>query len=368
MNNHHAVRTAHPTIFGSHDVSITGRVRRAHRISTASHNRLIPAREPQASHQAGFTLIELLVATMLAALLIVGLGGVVGQVTTTRDAVQDRNELTRQARFAMDQMVRSVSHSRLLLLPQNDKPATNWPEHIREQTVPPSPPDPGSTLATAVLAVTLPAYQDLDADGFPDADDDRDGRIDEDLPEDSHNDFAAGIYLIDDGGNGGVDDSREWDDDEASFTEGEDPINGVDDDDDGNIDEDPSANMNEDGCPGVCGVDDDGDGSIDEGSVDDDDEDGQADEDWYNAVVFHLNGSTLVQRTPVPWDETGVGGISGRDYITSDIASNVSRFRVERVAGVANNEQLVDITLDLTSPATGEIVSLQTQVRIGGAL
>ena len=81
-------------------------------------------------------------------------------------------------------------------------------------------------------------------------------------------------------------------------------------------------------------------------------------EDWYNAVVFHLNGSTLVQRTPVPWDENGSGLVSGLDYIVEPVATNVSRFRVERVAGVAGNYQLVDITLELTSPASGEMVSL----------
>ena len=352
MNNYHAVHTARPATAGSCGVPITVGVRRAR----------------HSSRQHGFTLIELLVATALAALLIVGLGGVVGQVATTRDAVQDRNDLTRQARFAMEQMVRVVSHSRLLLLPLADKPASNWLENVREETVPPTTPTDDSTKYTAVLAVTLPAYQDLDADGFSDADDDRDGLIDEDLPEDSHNDFAAGIYLIDDGGNGAVDDSWEWDDDEASWTEGEDPINGIDDDGDANIDEDPSANMNEDGCPGVCGVDDDADGFIDEGSVDDDDEDGQADEDWYNAIVFYLDNGILKLRTPVPWDETGVSGITGRDFITSDIADNVTRFREERVAGLAGSQQLVDITLELTSPINGERVSLQTQVRIGGAL
>ena len=75
-------------------------------------------------------------------------------------------------------------------MPLKDNPNTNWPEHIREQTVPPSPPIGDSTLATAVLAVTLPAYVDLDNDGFPDADDDRDGLIDEDLPNDNHHDFS----------------------------------------------------------------------------------------------------------------------------------------------------------------------------------
>jgi prepilin-type N-terminal cleavage/methylation domain-containing protein len=325
-------------------------------------------RAHHATNQTGFTLVELLVATTLAALLIVGLGGVVGQVATTRDAVQDSNELTRQARFAMDQMVRAVSHSRLLLLPQVDKPASSWPENIREQTVPPSPPIPDSTLATAVLAVTLPEYSDLNGDGFPDADDDKDGLIDEDLGEDIHYDFAPGIYLIDDGGNGTVDEGSSFDDDETNAIEGEDPINGVDDDGDGNIDEDPSADINEDGCPGICGVDDDGDGSIDEGSVDDDDEDGQADEDWYNVMLFQLQGGLLQQRTPVPWDESGGGLVGGQDFIVSTIAENVTRFRLERVAGVPGNQELVDITLELTSPVSGEVVSLQTEVRVGGAL
>ena len=367
MINHHMVRTAHPAIFGSCDASIERRVRRAHHQSS-NFNAHGLHHAPQWPHQAGFTLIELVIATAFAALLIVGLGGVVGQVTVTRDAIQDRNELTRQARFAMEQMVRAVSHSRLLLLPLNDKPSTDWPEHIREQTVPPSPPIGSSLLATAVLAVTLPADQDLDGDGFADADDDRDGRIDEDPPEDIHYDAAPGVYQIDDGGDGFVDEGPDADDDEAFFTSNEDPVNNVDDDGDANVDEDPPDDNNGDGCPGVCGVDDDGDGNIDEGGVGDDDEDGQQGEDWYNAVVFHLNSSTLVQRTPVPWDETGVGGISGRDFITSDLADNVTRFRVERVHGLAGAEQLVDITLELTSPETGEMVSLRTRVRVGGAL
>ena len=373
MIKHHAVRTAHPTTAGSSDETITRRVRRAHRPTTGSRDVSIEGRVRHAhhsSHQAGFTLIELVVATMLAALLIAGLGGVVGQVTTTRDAVQDRNELTRQARFAMDQMVRVVSHSRLLLLPLADKPASNWLENVREETVPPTTPTDDSTKYTAVLAVTLPAYQDLDGDGYPDADDDRDGRIDEDLPNDKNYDFAPGIYLIDDDGDGWVDEnpSSGWDDDEVNAVVNEDPIDGIDNDGDNNVDEDPASDMNGDGCPGVCGVDDDGDGFIDEGNADDDDEDGEEFDDWYNAVVFYLSNGVLMQRTPVPWDISGGGLVGGQDFIVSDIADNVTRFRVERVAGVAGSDQLVDITLELTSPINGEMVSLQTRVRVGGAL
>ena len=90
--------------------------------------------------QPGFTLIELLVALAMASALIAGLGGVMGQVVATHDAVRDKNDLTQQASFAMQRMVQAVGNTRLLLLPLNDMPASNWPENIREQTVPPTPP------------------------------------------------------------------------------------------------------------------------------------------------------------------------------------------------------------------------------------
>jgi len=375
MIKHYAVRTAHPTIFGTRNVSITGRVRRAHHPRPVLHDAPTVRRVRHAHHlpnQHGFTLIELLVATTLAALLIAGLGGVVGQVAMTRDAVQDKNELTRQARFAMDQIVRIVSHSRRLLLPLADNPATDWREHVREETVPASPPEGSSTKATAVLAVALPFYFDLDGDGFPDADDDRDGLIDEDLPNDNHHDFFPGIMLIDDDGDGSVDEGGSWAEDDEDGAENEDPVNGIDDDNDGSVDEDAPSDMNGDGCPGICGVDDDNDSAIDDGSNDDDDEDAGSFDDPYDPVVFYLNSGALMQRTPVPWNEDGIsapdGPVDGRDFIVSALADNVSRFRVERVEGVAGDEQLVDITLELTSPETGERVSLQTQVRVGGAL
>ena len=79
-----------------------------------------------------------------------------------------------------------------------------------------------------------------------------------------------------------------------------------------------------------------------------------------------------MQRMPVPWDTDGIsvpdGPVDGRDFIASAIAENVTRFRVERVPGTLGGVQLVDLTLELTSPETGEMVSLQTRVRVGGAL
>ena len=122
--------------------------------------------------ERGFTLIELLVTAAISLLIIAGLTQIIQATVESRAVLGERTDLTRQASFAMERMVTAVSHSRRLLLPLNDNPGTNWPEHIREQTVPASPPIGSSTLATAVLAVTLPAYVDLDFDGVPDADDD----------------------------------------------------------------------------------------------------------------------------------------------------------------------------------------------------
>lgn len=332
--------------------------------------RTIDPRTVRPTQQNGYTLIELLIALAVSALLFAGLGSVLGQVLDTRADVQEKNDLTRQARFAMQQMVRAVSRTNRLMLPLDDSSNTNWPDNLREQTVPPSAPVGDSTLATAVLAVTLDPAQDLDGDGTPDADNDGDGRIDEDLPQDNTNDNATGIVLIDDMGDGDVDEFKAccyMDDEEDFGIINEDPVNGIDDDGDGLVDEDPASDMNGDGCPGRCGVDDDGDNQLDEGGINDDDEDGQTNEDWYDPVVFYLNGDTLMQRTPVPWDENASGLVTGLDFITEPIAGHVTRFRVERIPQDGRS-QLIDLTLELTSPVTAETVSLNTRVRVGSAL
>ena len=323
-------------------------------------------------HQRGFTYIELLLALTIGALLVAGLSGVVGQALQIRDDAHERNELARQAGFAMQRMVYALSHSRRLLLPLNDNPNTNWPEHIREQTIPPSAPIGDCTLATAALAVTLPVTVDLDVNGIPDADNDGDGRVDEDLDADNNFDGAPGIALIDDNGDGTVDDSSaadpRYDNDEDDMAI-EETLNGQDDDSDGNIDEDLDSDVNRDGKSGVMGIDDDGDGNVDNGqNKNDDDEDGEVNEDWYDSLVFYLDNGVLTERMPVPWDANGDSQVTGADSVISDLAEDVSRFRVERVTQSGSRWQLIDLTLELTSPVTGEVISLQTQVRLGGAL
>jgi len=316
----------------------------------------------------GFTLVEFLVSMVFGALIVSVMASVVSQLSDTQTAIQARGELARDAHFAMTRMVSAVRRTRNLILPQQDKPATDWRENVREETIPLSSPEGSSTKATAVLAVSLGARIDLNADGIPDADNDGDGVIDEDYPADILFDDSPGIYQIDDGGNGSADEgtSNKDDDDEQLNSNDEDPINGIDDDGDGLIDDDPSADMNGDGAPGIAGVDDDDDGFVDEGSSADDDEDGKSNEDWMDAVVFFLQDGSLVERHPVPWDADGSGGASGRDYVESAIADGVSLFRVERLSDNGSTE-IVDITLEITAATSGETVSLHTRVRVGGA-
>ncbi len=60
--------------------------------------------------------------------------------------------------------------------------------------------------------------------------------------------------------------------------------------------------------------------------------------------------------------------LSGQDFITSAIAENVTRFRVERIPRGNDRADRVDLILELTSPTSGETISVHTQVRVGGAL
>jgi prepilin-type N-terminal cleavage/methylation domain-containing protein len=321
--------------------------------------------------QQGFTLIELLVTAAISILIVAGLGEVIQVTIASKAVLNERIDITRQASFAMQRMVRAVSHSRRLLLPLNDNPGTNWPEDVREETVPPTPPIGDSTLATAVLAVTLPAYVDLDFDGVPDADDDGDGLTDEDLRHDNHHDFSPGIMLIDDDGDGSIDEGS-WADDDEDGTDNDDPLDGIDNDGDGSIDEDPAADNRGDGCPGLCGVDDDGDAQVDEGTNEDDDEDGESvDDDHYDPVVFYLDSGALMERMPVPWNEDGIstpnGPVDGRDFVASAIAENVTGVRFERFPTSTSGAQLIDITLELTG-TNGQTISLNRRVSLGGAL
>ncbi|MDX1528400.1 MAG: prepilin-type N-terminal cleavage/methylation domain-containing protein [Gammaproteobacteria bacterium] len=312
-------------------------------------------------HAAGFTLTEVLVTVVILALILVGIAGVLEQTLRAESATRERNDLTRQARFAMDRMTAAVSATRYLMLPLAENPGTVWSESVRE---------PG------VLAVTLDPTLDRDNDGWADGNNDKDfldinqnavrdpgepERIDEDPHDDISNDSAPGIVGIDDDGDGLTDEGSQSADDDEDGQSDEDRMDGVDNDGDGSVDEDTHADRNKDDQPGVAGVDDDLDGQIDEGSgvsaKQNDDEDDLNQEDWLDAVVYFLSGATLVERMP------NVNPLNGNDFTERVIADNVTRFRVERVPQGAGRAVLVDISLDLSGE--NSTVELHTRVRVG---
>ena len=292
----------------------------------------------------GFTLIELLIVLVVSALLIAGLSGVVGQALRAWSVVDARVELTREGRFALDRIVASVNATTRLLIPRPEDPTTGYSESVRN-----------------VLAVALDPTLDRDGDGFADADNDRDGVVDEDLDDDNTNDGRSGIFGIDDDNDGWIDEHNFRDDDEDGF-QNEDGINGLDDDGDGAVDEDLDGDTNGDLAPGVSGVDDDGDGFTDEGGYEDDDEDGSTNEDWLDPVVYFLNGTTLMERIP------NLDPVNGTDFSEFVLAENVSRFQVERIPPAPNDRAvLLSVTLELSGPE-GEVVALSSKVRVGGGL
>ncbi|MEE9279936.1 MAG: prepilin-type N-terminal cleavage/methylation domain-containing protein [Myxococcota bacterium] len=294
--------------------------------------------------EGGFTLLELLVVLVAGAMLLAGLSGALGQALRVWGLVQERQDLAQQARFALDRMVAAANGTTRLLLPLPENAATGYSESVRD-----------------VLAVALDPVIDRDRDGFADADNDRDGRLDEDFGRDRTNDGAPGLIGIDDDNDGSTDEVN-WRDDDEDGSLDEDPANGLDDDGDGAVDEDPGWDMNGDASPGESGRDDDGDGFVDEGAVADDDEDGVLNEDWLDAVVFYLTGSTLMERVP------NLDPVDGTDFSEAVLAENVSRFRVERlVPDPSDRALLIDITLEL-SAADGEMVSLSSRTRVGGGL
>lgn len=310
--------------------------------------------------QIGFTLLELMITLALSGLLMAGFIGLMNTTTDGAQTIKTRNQLQADAQFAMKRMVTAVRQADVLILPQRDNPATGGiMEHIRKQNIPPG----AGETDIAVLAVGHSRFTDADFDNSIDVDNDGDGRINEDPPADWNNDNAPGIWQVDDDADGEIDEGDVADDDEDG-SEDEDPIDGIDNDGDGRIDEDPGADLNADGCAGKCGVDDDSDLFVDEVAAPNDDEDTATDEDWLDTRVFQIVEGNLIERTPVNFDLNGANGITGRDIAVETIVENVSMLNISRESPAGSRHELVRIELQLRT-AEGEQVLLETAVRVG---
>ncbi|MEM7219658.1 MAG: prepilin-type N-terminal cleavage/methylation domain-containing protein [Pseudomonadota bacterium] len=292
----------------------------------------------------GVTLLEVMLVIALAGLILLPLGRLLGAGLNSGEATLGQQDLAASARYAMQRMETQVRGSPKLLLPLADNPATAQDEATR---------DPG------VLSVVMDPTLDRNLDGVADADNDGDGLVDEDLPNEANEDNRAGIAGIDDDNDGLIDEVGKDDDDEDDLVNRDLPFWG-DEDGDGSVDEDPKEDLNDDGEPGWAGFDDDGDGTVDEGLPRDDDEDGLRDEDWWDSITYFLNDtSELIERMP------NVGGADGRDYAERVIATGVASFRVARRARGTDRNDLVTIALTLSDGDTQ--VGFERTLRVGGA-
>ena len=164
-----------------------------------------------------------------------------------------------------------------------------------------------------VLAVTIGPGIDQDANGMADADNDGDGLVDEDTPPDQSNDGAAGIIGIDDDNDGGTDEGSSLDNDEDGVNDG-------------------GASINDDG-------------------------DALTDEDWLDAVVYFLQGTTLMERMP------DLNPADGNDFTERALVENVTNFVVTRRP--QGRRMIVEITLDIANG--NDAINLGSKVRVGGA-
>ena len=110
-------------------------------------------------------------------------------------------------------MVDAVRASRRVLIPMPEVAATAHSESQRN-----------------VLAMTLDPTLDRDGNGFADADNDRDGRIDEDFERGRDQRPEAGIVGIDDDGDGAVDEGDDQRRRRGRHGDDEDKFDGVDND------------------------------------------------------------------------------------------------------------------------------------------
>lgn len=236
--------------------------------------------------QRGFSLIELTIALAIGAVLLVAINGVTGESLAAFKATSERDELNSQAQFAMQRIAAAVQGSPQVLVPQVEDLGTAYSESVR-----------------GVLAVSLNPTLDRDADGYADADNDRNGKVNDKLAADQANDGQPGIIGIDDDNDGVVDN--------ASDDAGTLPTNG-------------------------------------------------SGADWLDVIVFFLANGQLIERMP------NLNPVNGNDYTERVIADNVSQFQVTRpLSNIAGNRLVwLDIALTLTG-SSGRLVSLNAQLRVG---
>lgn len=272
-------------------------------------------------HQQGLTLIELTISIAVVSLIAAAAAALLSVCLQAQAFGMTRSGLQREGALAMERMVSQIRVTSHIAIPNGQQP-------LREQ------------LALA---------EGLNNDGDFYFDDPLFPRIDEDSDDDSNGDGASGILGYDEDGDGVLDEEAPDDNDEDG-TPGEDKVDRLDDDGDGMVDEDSPGDANADAAPGLAGVDDDGDGETDEGEAGDDDEDASTGEDPLEFLVYTFDSKTSTL--------TEYSAAAGKSTVLSE---HVSAFQVSYEAIDASHDARLSITLSL-SDSGGETVTFQEKV------
>jgi prepilin-type N-terminal cleavage/methylation domain-containing protein len=264
-------------------------------------------RQETLKSERGLTLVELLISITIISLIAVVSVQMVGGALDSWEHNKGKEDLLSTARLAMERMVSGVRTTTWVLLPLMIS----------------DPTDPGYPTSFYYPRDILAVSGMIDNDG--------DGLVDEDPYKDIVWDNKAGLMGIDDNNDGIVDNGSTNQDDDEDGAANEDPIDGLDNDADGRVDEDPDNAFYS--------------------SADDDDGDGSLNEDYFDPVIYYLNGTTLKERHDV-------GGSTTNDSV---IVENVSQFIVLRRR--VNGNTLIDIYLKLDDGENSVELSTTTLAR-----
>jgi len=248
-------------------------------------------RQETLKSERGLTLVELLISIVIISMIAGVSTRMVGGALDSWEYNRGKEDLLNTARLAMERMVSGVRTTTWVLLPLMIS----------------DPTDPGYPASSYYPRDILAVSGMIDNDG--------DGLTDEDLHWDTNWDNKSGIMGIDDNNDGTVDNGFAGQDDDEDGLKNEDLIDGIDNDGDGRVDEDPDKTFYS--------------------SAEDDDGDGWGSDDVFDPVIYYLSGTDLRERH----DEFGW------TFKDSLIAENVAQFMVLRRR--VNGNTLIDIYLKL---------------------
>mgnify|MGYP000317707436 CR=1 FL=1 len=270
------------------------------------------------SSKNGLTLMELLITvTILLIIAAVATPLLSASLDAHRSGIA-RSRLYQEGLILIARMTKNVRNTTFLQIPNNYSPTRN------------------------MLAVSNLVNEDSDfyfGDPlFP--------RADEDFG-DKFMSSGPGILGVDDNGDGSIDNNDLKSDDEDSVFD-EETLDGLDNDSDGNIDEDLSADANKDGAPGIKGMDDDGNGVVDISAapnpLGDDDEDGQNDEEYVTFFLYTHDSGTNTLREIVPSPTNGINSPTSSVVLST----HVTAFSATYYPPDAANHPRISIALTLT--------------------